>query len=177
LYFVSLRVQPKDYTNAHFFTVDQDFVYESFFADFGPLNLGHVYTFCEMLDKKLSDVRFKGKKLFMYTSYDATKRSNAAFLIGAYCVRVHSFSTSVFFFLLSFSYSSSSSQLLQVIKLRRSPEEVYLPFSKVSPSFLPFRDASAGISTYNLTLLDCWRGLAKAIACGFFDPQTFNVQE
>lgn len=46
-------MQPRAYQIAHFFTVDNDLVYESFFADFGPLNLGHVYAFCNLLDKKL----------------------------------------------------------------------------------------------------------------------------
>lgn len=56
LYYVTLRVQPRPSTSAVFFCIDQDLVYEPFFADFGPLNLGKLYRFCQMLNARL-DVR------------------------------------------------------------------------------------------------------------------------
>eukprot|EP01114_Cavostelium_apophysatum_P017258 TRINITY_DN5086_c0_g1_i1.p1 TRINITY_DN5086_c0_g1~~TRINITY_DN5086_c0_g1_i1.p1 ORF type:complete len:531 (-),score=80.00 TRINITY_DN5086_c0_g1_i1:14-1606(-) len=149
IYFVSLRIQPRTISNAHFFTVDNELVYESFFADFGPLNLGHVYSFCKALDRKLSDVRFQKKRIFLYTSFDACKRTNAAFLICAY----------------------------SVIRLGRSPEDAFRPFEGIYPAFLPFRDASVGLSTFNISILDCLRGLYKAIQNEFFNFDTFNLEE
>ena len=41
----------------------------------------------------------------------------------------------------------------------------------------PFHDASPGVCTYDLTVMDCLRGLAKARLYGFFDFNDFNVQE
>lgn len=149
LYFATLRVQPRAYQIAHFFTVDNDLVYESFFADFGPLNLGHVYAFCNLLDKKLEDPKLARKKLFIYTSYDACKRTNAAFLVGAF----------------------------MVIRQNKTPEEAFRPFESMQSSFLPFRDASVGLSTYNVHILDCLKSLYKAIQNSFFDYQSFNLEE
>lgn len=40
-----------------------------------------------------------------------------------------------------------------------------------------YRDASFGACTYNLTLLDCLHGLSKALANGFFNFDTFDVDE
>jgi len=41
----------------------------------------------------------------------------------------------------------------------------------------PFHDASPCICSYDLTVLDCLRGLVKARMYGFFDFKTFDVQE
>ena len=53
----------------------------------------------------------------------------------------------------------------------------HLPKS-VKPFTIPLlRDASFGSSTYNLGLLDCLRGLSKALANGFFNFDNFDVEE
>ncbi|NXX85657.1 CC14A phosphatase, partial [Urocolius indicus] len=90
------------------------------------------------------------KKIVYYTSFDQRKRANAAFLIGAYAV----------------------------IYLKKTPEEVYRTLlSGSNPPYLPFRDASFGNCTYNLTILDCLQGINKALQHGFFDFKTFDVDE
>ena len=45
LYFVTLRtrVKPKSTPNTHYFSIDEELIYENFFEDFGPLNLSHLY--------------------------------------------------------------------------------------------------------------------------------------
>ena len=46
LYFISLSRAPAPQENVHFFTIDQQFVYTNFYADFGPSNMSHVVRFC-----------------------------------------------------------------------------------------------------------------------------------
>ena len=53
LYYVTLRTAPRDRPGAHFFCIDDELVYWNFFLDFGPLNLGQTYRFCQMLSRKL----------------------------------------------------------------------------------------------------------------------------
>lgn len=53
----------------------------------------------------------------------------------------------------------------------------YRPFLGIYPPFVPFRDASFGLSTFNLTVLDCLRAISKAIQCKFLDFDTFNIEE
>lgn len=55
LYFVTLRttVKPKSTANTHYFSIDDELVYENFYADFGPLNLAMLYRYCQKLNKKL----------------------------------------------------------------------------------------------------------------------------
>jgi cell division cycle 14 len=58
----------------------------------------------------------------------------------------------------------------------KSPEEAFAPFEGQS-FLLPYRDASVEISTFNITILDCLRGLSKAIANSFFDYNSFNAEK
>ncbi|KAM9326768.1 dual specificity protein phosphatase CDC14A [Gastrophryne carolinensis] len=163
LYFATLRNKPKSTLNTHYFCTDDELVYENFYADFGPLNLALLYRYCCKLNKKLKSVwqccalirklksfSLSRKKIVHYTSYDQKKRANAAFLIGAYAV----------------------------IYLKKTPEEAYRALlSGSSPQYLPFRDASFGNCTYNLTLLDCFQGIRRALHHGFFNFENFDVDE
>ncbi|XP_042729776.1 dual specificity protein phosphatase CDC14A isoform X1 [Lagopus leucura] len=150
LYFATLRNKPKSTANTHYFCTDDELVYENFYADFGPLNLAMLYRYCCKLNKKLKYFSLSRKKIVFYTSFDQRKRANAAFLIGAYAV----------------------------IYLKKTPEEAYRTLlSGSNPPYIPFRDASFGNCTYNLTILDCLQGINKALQHGFFDFKTFDVDE
>uniref|UniRef100_A0A8C3J908 protein-tyrosine-phosphatase n=1 Tax=Calidris pygmaea TaxID=425635 RepID=A0A8C3J908_9CHAR len=119
LYFATLRNKPKSTVNTHYFSTDEELVYENFYGDFGPLNLAMLYRYCCKLNKKL-----------------------------------------------------------KVIYLKKTPEEAYRTLmSGSNPPYLPFRDASFGNCTYNLTILDCLQGINKALQLGFFDFKTFDVDE
>ncbi|XP_032552164.1 dual specificity protein phosphatase CDC14A isoform X3 [Chiroxiphia lanceolata] len=142
LYFATLRNKPKSTVNTHYFCTDEELVYENFYGDFGPLNLAMLYRYCCKLNKKLKYFSLSRKKIVYYTSFDQRKRANAAFLIGAYAV----------------------------IYLKKTPEEAYRTLlSGSNPPYLPFRDASFGNCTYNLTILDCLQGVNKRVENGDFN--------
>ena len=152
LYFVTLKtpVRPKSTPNTHYYSIDEELIYENFYADFGPLNLSMLYRYCVKLNKKLKSYTLSKKKIVHYTTLDAHKRANSAYLIAAYAV----------------------------IYLDMSPEEAYKPLvGGSSPPFVPFRDASYGVSVYTITILDCLRGLQKAKEAGFFDFDDFDCEE
>lgn len=74
-------------TNAiHYFSIDDELVYESFFNDFGPLNICMLYRYCQKLNRKLTANLHSKKRIVHYTTIDPQKRLNSAFLIGAYSV-------------------------------------------------------------------------------------------
>ncbi|XP_070124750.1 dual specificity protein phosphatase CDC14A isoform X25 [Equus caballus] len=109
-----------------------------------------VYRYCCKLNKKLKSYSLSRKKIVHYTCFDQRKRANAAFLIGAYAV----------------------------IYLKKTPEEAYRALLSGSTApYLPFRDASFGNCSYNLTILDCLQGIRKGLQHGFFDFETFDVDE
>merc|ERR1719203_2043752 len=102
---------------SHYFSVDQELIYEPFLADFGPLNLAMIYRYCKLLEAKLTDPALLEKRIIHFCSHDPKKRANAACLICAY----------------------------QVIALGTPAEVAYEPFRSVYPPFLPFRDATCGM--------------------------------
>ena len=115
----------------------------------------------------------KNHTIVFYTSALPAKRANGIYLICAW----------------------------QLLYLKRTPEESYRGFQrdrdlprgnclsanhsskppKVPSTTVcalpPWHDASPCVCTYDLTVMDCLRGLSKARACGFFDFETFHVEE
>ena len=53
LYFATLKSKPKSTAHTHYFCVDDELLYENFYADFGPLNLAHIYRYSCKVNKKL----------------------------------------------------------------------------------------------------------------------------
>mmetsp|Transcript_18058 Transcript_18058/g.50160 ORF Transcript_18058/g.50160 Transcript_18058/m.50160 type:complete len:450 (-) Transcript_18058:68-1417(-) len=148
LYWASLHTMPKNTAKSHYFSVDSELVYEPFFADFGPLNLSMMYRYTKLLEAKMSDPELQGKRIIHFCSHDPKKRANAACLICAY----------------------------QIISLGKEADRAYEPFRGIYPPFLPFRDATCGICMFQLTVLDCLKGLEMGIHLRWFDPNTFDVE-
>lgn len=73
------------------FTNDKSLVFTSFFADFGPLDLGHTVKFCNQLQDTLARAHTSGKPVVYSCSDHPHARSNGAVMICAYMVitRVH----------------------------------------------------------------------------------------
>jgi cell division cycle 14 len=130
------------------FSTDNEFTYDPFCNDFGPLSLAKVVRFCTQLEGLLTDPRHSSRTVCHYTKLDPAKRANSAFLIGAY----------------------------QIVVLKRSAEEAWAQFKSVEP-FVPFRDASYGSCSYKCTILHCLQGLEFAINLGWFDYSTFRASE
>lgn len=69
---------------------------------------------------------------------------------------------------------------LRSLVLRAKPillSKAFAPFQDVFPPFPPFHDASPCVCTFDLTIPHCLRGLQKALRFGFFDFNTFDVEE
>jgi cell division cycle 14 len=64
------------------------------------------------------------------------------------------------------------------VELHYTPEAAWAPFTQLAEdSFATYRDATFCAQDYHLTILACLRGLCKAIECGFYDPETFDLEE
>mmetsp|Transcript_97057 Transcript_97057/g.216485 ORF Transcript_97057/g.216485 Transcript_97057/m.216485 type:complete len:430 (+) Transcript_97057:140-1429(+) len=147
VFWVSLHAMPKQTAKSHYFSIDTELVYEPFFADFGPLNLGMTYRYCKMLEAKLADSALADKRIIHYSSHDPKKRANSVTLICAY----------------------------QVIVMGKTADVAFQSFSNVYPPFLPFRDATCGVCTYQCTILDCLKGIEEAIRLRWFNWNRFDV--
>ncbi|XP_063311024.1 dual specificity protein phosphatase CDC14B isoform X3 [Pelobates fuscus] len=149
LYFAILCCRPKNTSSTHYFSIDDDLVYENFYADFGPLNLAMLYKYCNKLNRKMKSYSLTKKKIIHYTYCDQKKQANAAFLIGSYAI----------------------------MYMDKLPEEMYRLLQVGNINYLPFRDASFGTCCFHLTLLDCFHAVHKALQFDFFNFETFDIQE
>ncbi|XP_075684948.1 dual specificity protein phosphatase CDC14B isoform X3 [Rhinoderma darwinii] len=149
LYFAILCGKPKTTPSTHYFSIDDELLYENFYSDFGPLNLAMLYKYCCKLNKKLKSFSLTKKKVVHYTSCDKKKQANAAFLIGSFAI----------------------------LYLKKLPEETYRILQMGNVTYLPFRDASFGTCSFHLTLLDCFHALHKAVQYEFFDFRIFDLEE
>ena len=147
LYWISDKNPPKSRQHAFYFCIDNDLVYEPFFADFGPLDLGKVHQFCKELEKLMNDSNYQQFKIYHYTSVDYAKQANAAFLMGCY----------------------------MIIVLGKSFVDAWKVFAPYHTKFMPFRDATMGTCSYKCTIDHCLAGLQYAMALGWYDYKTFDV--
>ncbi|XP_038218613.1 dual specificity protein phosphatase CDC14A-like [Zerene cesonia] len=150
LYFATVRQGRvlKSTNEAHYFCIDSQLIYENYYSDFGPLNLGCVYKYCKILNDKLKE--YLNKQIIVhYTSINPTKKANSAFLLGCY----------------------------GVLYLSLPPKDALKPLLVHGQNYRPFQDATQGESRYTISLLDCLQAIVKARDLGFFNFQDFNYEE
>jgi len=129
---------------------DRVLIYSAFCADFGPMNLSAVYRFCKILKEKMENKDLANKKIVYFTGATPQLRTNCVFLLGCYLCT----------------------------ELGMSPEEAWQCFGKFEPSpFMGYRDATFVRSTWDLSIIDCWRGLLKGVKAGLINFAAFNPDE
>jgi cell division cycle 14 len=166
----------------HYFQIDAELLYWNFFLDFGPLNLGQLHRFSTKLNALLAldlDEGESSTTIVFYSSVDPNKRANAKYLIAAWQMLYLDRTPEEALRGFCLRSSSSSETPKQQSHNSSSPPLMMGSSSSVitTSTVPPFHDASPGVCTYDLTVMDCLRGLAKARLYGFFDFNDFNVQE
>ena len=112
--------------------------YHAICDDFGPMNMSSVIRFVEQLHGELEQY----PSCTLLYAVDESKRSltNTIFLLG--------------FFM--------------ILRLGLSAEEVAESFAWVEPDMIEaYRDATYAPSDFDLTLMDCWRGLIRGMQLGW----------
>lgn len=136
LYFVTIssKKPPRSSPDTYYFSIDDELVYSNYYSDFGPLNLAMLYRYCVKVNTLLRCFNNERKKLIHYTTRNLKKRTNAAFLIASYAI----------------------------IYLHMSPEQSYkILLRERSCAILPFQDASIGVSSYTIDLIDCLEAVER----------------
>ncbi len=148
LFWIASDCTPKNQPKTFFFNVDNDLIYEPFFSDFGPLDLGKTCKFALEVEKLLHCSQFANCKLYHHTALDECKKANSAFLMGAF----------------------------QILVLGKTAEESWEPFENSGISFAHFRDASMGQCTFKCSILDCLKGLEYAVRLKWISLRKFDIK-
>lgn len=152
LVFVTFKRDLKPLSNKHrtYIRVDNFLHYEGFYNDFGPYNICNLYHYCKYLNMELEAASKANRLVIQYSWMDKEKRLNSAYAIGSYAI----------------------------IYLNKTADDVYkLLTNNETQQFTKFNDASAVLSEYKLTLLDCLRAVEKSFKYGFFNFDDFNYLE
>mmetsp|Transcript_28265 Transcript_28265/g.84327 ORF Transcript_28265/g.84327 Transcript_28265/m.84327 type:complete len:431 (+) Transcript_28265:154-1446(+) len=147
LYWSCVRILPTDTAEAHYFSTDDTLLYEPYYGDFGPLNISAVTKYCRLLASKMADTRLERKRIVHCCRAQHDTRANSVLLLCCW----------------------------NMIHNNMSPEQAFAPFTQLKPALCPYRDASLGAPCYDLTVLHCLRGLAKARQMGWYDVETFDT--
>jgi cell division cycle 14 len=149
LYFAAGLTMPQDTPSTHYFCIDNELVYEAFWADFGPLDIAKLASYCRLLSAKLEDPQFHGRRLVHWCTSFSKPRTNAACLFAGF----------------------------QVAVLGKTPEAAFRPFLNINPPFLDFCDASRDPKTFALTVTDVLLGLRKGIEMNWFNWRRFDIRD
>ncbi|EFO22128.1 hypothetical protein LOAG_06358 [Loa loa] len=149
LFFCAFQNRPKPDRSTDYYYVDDEVHYDSFYSDFGPLNLSVLYRFCQNLTERLEEV--DGEKSVVVCCGSADEcRVNTAYLVGSYAI----------------------------LYLGMTAEIAYLRIHKAEPNgFIGFRDAAMGPATYRLHLHNVLRSIEKAMKFGWLAFDTFDPDE
>ena len=130
------------------FVPEESIHYYPLCDDFGPMNMMSVIKFIRQLDHELA---MHPDCIFFYCIDDGKRAlTNAVFLVGPY----------------------------MILRLDLTVEEVSEHFVWLDRTLLePYRDATFVASSFDLTLEDCWGGLAKGIANGWVDLPSSSVED
>ncbi|KAL8287200.1 hypothetical protein RQP46_003652 [Phenoliferia psychrophenolica] len=129
----------------HWFTVDDQLLYLSFFMDSGPLNAACLYRFCLHVHTLLEDPALKSKRIMLYSADDPDKKANAALLIALY----------------------------GMIVMRWSPADVLHPIAILE--LQPFRDAGYARADFHLSIQSTIHGIHRAISLRLLDLSSFDL--
>ncbi|KAK6103966.1 Dual specificity protein phosphatase N-terminal half family protein [Brugia pahangi] len=149
LFFCAFQNRPKSDRYTDYYYVDDEVHYDSFYSDFGPLNLSVLYRFCQNLTERLEDVDDEKSVVVCCGPADEC-RVNTAYLVASYAI----------------------------LYLGMTAEIAYLRIHKAEPDgFIGFRDAAMGPATYRLHLHNVLRSIEKAMKFGWLAFDTFDPDE
>ncbi|GAA5845160.1 hypothetical protein JCM9279_005457 [Rhodotorula babjevae] len=129
----------------HWFSVDDQLVYLSFYQDYGPLNVGCLYRFCLHLHSLLNAPEHAHQRIFLYSSDEPDKKVNAALLMALYAMVV----------------------------MRWSVADVLHPLSCLE--LQPYRDAGYSRADYHLHPQHILYGVHRALQHQLLDLSTFDL--
>lgn len=147
VYYMATPLEPAPADGIIHFSIDTKLHYNNFYLDFGPLNLGCTFQFTRVLSKMVASALETKRKVVFYSSPEPSFRANAACMLCCWGVLENSM----------------------------RPEDAVGKFSAMK--FPPFHDASPTECDYKLTILDCVKGLLKAVQVGYVDRAAFDVRE
>ncbi|KAG8526828.1 uncharacterized protein KY384_008257 [Bacidia gigantensis] len=132
-----------------YFTIDNELIYNRFYADFGPLHIGHVYRFAVEINLLLAEPSNEDRALVLWSKPDSRSRANAACLLACYMILVQGW----------------------------SPHLALAPIAQAEPPVMPFRDAGYSQADFSLSIQDVLYGVWRAKQEKLCSLDGFNIRD
>ncbi|RHZ41734.1 hypothetical protein DYB26_003908 [Aphanomyces astaci] len=149
LFYTSVSAAPKSTEDMLYFSIDNQLIYWNYCLDFGPLNIGHVVRFHDIVQDAFAQAGRLGAntRVCLFSSTNGQRRANAVCLLGCWGVLFKDMTAAA----------------------------AWTPFQDLR--FPPFHDATDFECSYDLNIKNCLDGLEKAKANRYINTSTFNVDE
>lgn len=132
-----------------YFSVDDELLYNRFYADFGPLHIGHLYRFAVHLHEVLGDPANEDRGVVFWSRPDSRSRANAACVLACYMIVIQNW----------------------------PPHLALAPLAQADPPLMPFRDAGYSQADFVLGVQDVVYGVWRAKEAGLCGFQDFSLEE
>ncbi|KAI9882464.1 MAG: hypothetical protein M1823_005790 [Watsoniomyces obsoletus] len=132
-----------------YFSIDDLLLYNAFFADFGPLHIGHLYRFAVYLHNILGNPEYEKRRVVIWSKADARSRANTACMLACYMVLIQSW----------------------------PPHLALGPIAQADPPYMPFRDAGYSRADFIITIQDVIYGLWRAKEENLCGLRGFDLDE
>ena len=117
-----------------YFSVDDDLLYNRFYADFGPLHIGHLCRFSMFIHEIIGAPEHAERGLVFWSRPDSRSRANAACLLACYMILIQNW----------------------------APHLALAPIAQAEPPLMPFRDAGYSQADFSISIQDVVYGLWRA---------------
>lgn len=117
-----------------YFSIDDELLYNRFYADFGPLHIGHLCRFSIFLHEILGDPHHADRGIVFWSKPDSRSRANAACLLATYMILLQNW----------------------------APHLALAPIAQAEPPFMPFRDAGYSQADFSISIQDVVYGVWRA---------------
>lgn len=108
-----------------------------------------MHRYCIELYRILKDKKYQGIRIFHHCSPTFNKKANACFLMSAFLI----------------------------VCFKLTAEQAWQPFAKMHGKMSPFVDAGEVPSDFECTVLDCLKGLERAIQLGWYEFRKFDYKQ
>lgn len=132
-----------------YFTVENELLYNRFYADFGPLHIGHLYRFAVLFHEVLGDPANEDRCVVFWSKPDSKSRSNAACLLACYMIVIQNW----------------------------PPHLALAPIAQADPPYMPFRDAGYSQADFIINVQDVVYGVWRAKELGLCGFRDFSLEE
>jgi len=156
VFYYSIRVTNVENTNCVYFTTDREYIYCPIAEEKGPYSLSQIYKYCNLLHSKIEGASSRQQKIVHYSNsssecaceFQDYRVVNAILLVACF----------------------------SVLCLNKTAADAISPFQHLLPS-LPLYPDLIQETTYELNLLNCVKGLEKAVRLRYIRYNSFNCPE